>query len=137
MKAEIRLRTLQRVDGKTEELVHSARGIVRREGGVLLVTYLLDGIHHEMRIDSARASVSVVRNWQEKGQLFYQEGRRHTVLYETPVGELELSFDTKRLLLFVPEEETERSVIELRYEVFQYGSSIMDCELRIEISPVK
>lgn len=137
MKAEIRMRTLQRVDGETEELFHSARGIVRREGGELLVTYLLDGIHHEMRIDTAGISVSVVRNWQEKGRLLYQEGRKHTVLYETPAGELELSFDTKQLLLFVPEEETGTSVAELRYEVLQYGSSIMDCELRIEISPVK
>lgn len=136
MKVLVRMETLQRAEEEEERLLHETRGVFRNEGKACRLTYLLDGIHHEMLIDREEQSVTVLRNWSEKGQLRYQSGLKHPVLYETPVGEIELLFHTKSLSMDIPEGD-EEAELSLSYEVFQYDSLIMSCELRIAISPLK
>lgn len=137
MKVEIKMRTLQRVDGNEELLLHEARGILRYRGETILVSYLMDGIHHEMLIDRNEPSLSIIRNWRQDRVLCYREGLKHQIMYDTPVGDMELCFDTRRLLFKLPEGDDEGVMMELSYTVYQYKSPIMDCELRIEISPLK
>lgn len=137
MKVRILMETRQTVDGETELIRHEARAVMRLGEEDAVLTYLLDGIHHEMLINFRTPSVSVTRNWQEGQSLFYESGRKHTVRYETPAGSIDLSFETKSILLERGNFTGGDARLSLSYRISQYGEAICDCELSIAISPLE
>ncbi len=135
MKARIVMETLQTVDGEGELLVHESNGILRRNSEGWRATYLLDGIHHEMQLDPLVPSVTVIRNWQDRDALRYERGLRHTVLYETPAGCMEICFSTRRVE--IREQGGGAGIAALLdYRISQHGGTLADCLVRIDISPI-
>lgn len=136
MKVNIEMGTKQTVDGETQKFVHRAAGILREEAdGSLLLSCQLDGVHHDMRISPAEKAVRIVKNRDAENPLLYRENYCHEMRYETPVGAMDLGFDTREVSVL-------RSVagswqLELRYAMLQYGRKLADCELSIAISQVK
>lgn len=136
MKVSITMETVQRVDGEEELLRHFATGILRENGDRCCLSYLMDGIHHEMELDRREHRLTVVRNWKEEQQIVYQTGLLHAVRYDTPVGAMDLQFLTHDFFCGQGEDAGELT-ISLRYEILQFGSKAMDCELKIAILPLK
>ncbi len=137
MKVRIEMGTKQTVDGETQEFVHTASGILREAAdGSLLLSYLLEGVHHDMQISPAEKAVRIVKNRNEKNPLLYRENYCHEMLYETPVGAMDLGFDTREVTMS-PDPENGGWQMLLRYAMLQYGRKLADCELSIAISQVK
>ncbi len=134
MKVQLIMQTCQTIDGEAETYTHEAGGILREmPDGRLRLTYLLDGIHHEMTISAAEKSVRVVKNWDEENVLLYKEGFCHEMLYDTPVGGLDLGFDTHAVEIRAGASRDSWN-IRLQYGMLQYGKAVADCELSIAIS---
>ena len=71
------------------------------EDGALVLTYEeseltgLEGTRTTLRIEGER--VVMLREGELNTQMIFEEGRQHTSLYETPVGELTVDIQTSRL----------------------------------------
>ncbi len=137
MKVQIEMATKQTVDGETQEFVHRAAGILREEAdGSLLLSYLLDGVHHDMQISPAEREVRIVKNRDTKNPLLYRENHCHEMLYETPVGAMDLGFETREISVLQGKEPGSWQ-LGLRYAMLQYGRKLADCELSIAISQAR
>ncbi len=137
MKVRIEMGTKQTVDGETQEFLHSAAGILREEAdGSLRLSYVLEGIHHDMQISPAEKAVRIVKNRDEKNPLVYRENYCHEMLYETPVGAMDLGFDTREVSVLRGMDAGSWQML-LRYAMLQYGRKLADCELSIAISQAK
>lgn len=137
MKVRIIMHTKQTVDGETQAFVHQADGILREEkDGCFFLSYLLEGVHHDMQISPAERTVRVVKNRDTENPLLYRENFCHEMLYETPAGAMDLGFDTREVS--VQRGPAEGSwQLALRYAMTQYGRKLADCELSIAISQAK
>ncbi len=136
MKVNIEMGTKQTVDGETQKFVHRAAGILREEAdGSLLLSCQLDGVHHDMRISPAEKAVRIVKNRDAENPLLYRENYCHEMRYETPVGAMDLGFDTREVSVLRSAAGSWQ--LELCYAMLQYGRKLADCELSIAISQVK
>ena len=133
MRVKIDMQTRQTIDGDTDIMEHSAEGILRElSEGQHVLTYFQDGIHNEMRINVSDEEIIVTRNWKQENQFHYKQHKHHIMNYETPMGTMELGFDTKYV-------EIDRihadSLMEIRlvYTITQGGQPVSDNEVRIRI----
>ena len=134
MRVKIDMQTRQTIDGDTDIMEHSAEGILRDlSEGQHVLTYFQDGIHNEMRIDVSGEEIIVTRNWKQENQFHYKQNKHHIMNYETPMGMMELGFDTK----YVEIDRIHRDClmeIRLVYTITQGGQPVSDNEVRIRIS---
>ena len=134
MRVKIDMQTRQTIDGDTDIMEHSAEGILRDlSEGQHVLTYFQDGIHNEMRIDVSGEEIIVTRNWKQENQFRYKQNKHHIMNYETPMGMMELGFDTK----YVEIDRIHRDClmeIRLVYTITQGGQPVSDNEVRIRIS---
>ncbi|HBP25026.1 MAG TPA: DUF1934 domain-containing protein [Oribacterium sp.] len=137
MKVKIDMWTRQTIDGDSDTMEHSAEGVLRElSEGQHLLTYFQDGVHNEMQINVADEEITVVRNWKQENRFFYKQNQHHHMLYETPMGEMELGFDTKYV-------EIDRlhpdSLLNIRlvYTITQGGRPVSENEVRIRIREKK
>jgi uncharacterized beta-barrel protein YwiB (DUF1934 family) len=134
MKVKITTETRQTVNGETESLTHTATGILREQARDRhSLTYLLDGIHHEMFIDLPEHEIRVIRNWDEKNVLVYHENVHHVMDYQTPVGGMQLGFNTKYLEIDRIHSDAVLSIL-IVYQVTQFGNPVSDNEVRIKLT---
>ena len=97
-----------------------------------MLSYFQDGVHNEMRINVSDEEIIVTRNWKQENQFHYKQNKHHIMNYETPMGTMELGFDTKYV-------EINRiladSLMEIRlvYTITQGGQPVSDNEVRIRI----
>lgn len=89
-----------------------------------------------MQISPAEREVRIVKNRDAENPLLYRENYCHEMLYETPVGAMDLGFDTSEVTM-CQDPENGSWQLGLRYAMLQYGRKLADCELSIAISQVK
>jgi uncharacterized beta-barrel protein YwiB (DUF1934 family) len=138
LKVNISMETRETVDGETEVLRHQAVGILRKTAEGTKVSYTMDGVHHELEVHPDTGSVLIIRNRDRERLLRYERNVHHIVEYETPVGTMELGFDTRDVLIREDLEAGDgRMEIKLLYRLTQFGNPVADCQLRIAISPAQ
>lgn len=134
MRVKIEMNTRQTIDGDTDVIDSVAEGILRDAGdGTHLITYFQDGVHNEMRVDVAGKEVTVVRNWQQENAFRYRENVKHVMNYETPMGYMELGFDTKYVGIDRIHEGSVMNIL-LRYSISQYGNPVSENEINIKLT---
>lgn len=134
MRVRIEMNTRQTVDGDTDVMDMVAEGVMRDAGdGTQVITYFQDGVHNEMRVDTAGKEIVVVRNWKRENAFHYKEKVHHVMNYETPMGYMELGFNTKYMEIDRIHADSVLS-IRLIYDVTQYGNPVSENEIRIKLS---
>ncbi|SFG26926.1 protein of unknown function [Oribacterium sp. WCC10] len=131
------MNTRQSIDGDTDVIDTVLDGILRDAGdGTHVITYFQDGVHNEMRIDSSGKEIVVVRNWKHENAFRYKQNVHHVMNYETPMGYMELGFDTKYVEIDRVHADCLMS-IRLIYDVTQYGKPVSENEIYIKVSEQK
>lgn len=133
MKVNIEMQTQQTIDGDSDQMEYRAEGILREvSAGRHVLSYFQDGVHHEMEINVNDEEVIVTRNWKQANQFRYKENTHHHMNYETPMGEMELGFDTKYVEIDRIHADSLMN-IRLVYTITQGGQPVSDNEVRIKI----
>ncbi|ETP72496.1 Protein of unknown function (DUF1934) [Lachnospiraceae bacterium JC7] len=136
MKVRIEMNTRQTIDGDTDIIDLVSEGILRDAGdGTQVITYFQDGVHNEMRIDMAGKEIIVVRNWKQENAFHYKEKVHHVMNYETPMGYMELGFDTKYVEIDRVHADSVMNIL-LIYAVTQYGKPVSENEIRIKLTKI-
>ncbi|WP_031549062.1 DUF1934 domain-containing protein [Oribacterium sp. FC2011] len=134
MRVRIEMKSRQTVNGDTDIFDTVSDGILREVGdGTQILTYFQDGVHNEMRVDTAGKEVTVVRNWKHDNAFRYKENTKHVMNYETPMGYMELGFDTKRVEIDRIHAELVMNIF-LSYSITQYGNPVSENEIEIRIA---
>ncbi len=133
MRVKIEMNTRQTIDGDTDVIEAVAEGILREVGdGTQIITYFQDGVHNEMRVDTDGKEVTVVRNWKQENAFRYKENVKHVMNYETPMGYMELGFDTKHVAIDRVHADCVMNIT-LKYSISQYGNQVSDNEITIRL----
>jgi len=133
MRVKIEMNTRQTIDDDTDVIDAVAEGILREVGdGTQIITYFQDGVHNEMRVDTAGKEVTVVRNWKHENAFRYKENVKHVMNYETPMGYMELGFDTKHVEIDRVHADCVMNIL-LKYSISQYGNPVSENEINIRL----
>ncbi|OON85093.1 hypothetical protein BXO88_13990 [Oribacterium sp. C9] len=136
MKVRIEMNTRQTIDGDTDIIDVVSEGILREVGdGTQIITYFQDGVHNEMRVDMAGKEIIVIRNWKQENAFHYKEKVHHVMNYETPMGYMELGFDTKYVEIDRIHADSVMNIL-LIYDVTQYGKPVSENEIRIRLTKI-
>ncbi|WP_036612918.1 DUF1934 domain-containing protein [Oribacterium sp. P6A1] len=136
MKVRIEMNTRQTIDGDTDIIDVVSEGVLREAGdGTQVITYFQDGVHNEMRVDMAEKEIVVVRNWKQENAFHYKEKVHHVMNYETPMGYMELGFNTKYVEVDRIHADSVMNIL-LIYDVTQYGKPVSENEIRIRLTRI-
>lgn len=136
MKVRIEMNTRQTIDGDTDIIDVVSEGVLREAGdGTQVITYFQDGVHNEMRVDMAGKEIIVIRNWKQENAFHYKEKVHHVMNYETPMGYMELGFDTKYVEIDRIHADSVMNIL-LIYDVTQYGKPVSENEIRIRLTKI-
>ena len=136
MKVRIEMNTRQTINGDTDIIDVVSEGVLREAGdGTQVITYFQDGVHNEMRVDMAEKEIVVVRNWKQENAFHYKEKVHHVMNYETPMGYMELGFNTKYVEVDRIHADSVMNIL-LIYDVTQYGKPVSENEIRIRLTRI-
>lgn len=135
MKVRIDIYTRQTIDGDSELLELHEEGMLRTlPNGRHVLSFIQDGVHNELQINAPAEEISLIRNRRREKAVVYKQNTLHRMAYETPVGEMELEFDT-HCVEICPSRGDRLLELRLVYRILQAGSPVSDNELRIRVRP--
>ena len=137
MKVLLQLKTRQIMDGEEDCFSVSNKAILLSRGDSFLLSYFQENVHHSLEFFPKEKRVLMMRNWKDKHRVEYRSGLRWSVDYETELGTLPLSFDTRSVEFLYEEFSAGRAEIRLSYLLYQFEQLVADTELSIAIFPMK
>ena len=137
MKVKIRLKSKQKSGEELDEFTIEEKGVLLNRGKSYLLSYFQDNIHHSLEFFPSENKLVMMRNWKETQRVEYLSGIKWSVDYETELGAMPLSFDTKEVKYLYEEFSAGRAELRLSYLLYQFEEMIAETELSIAIFPLK
>lgn len=126
MKAIIKMRLEQSIDGEKEVTETTYYGLMRQWGEDRVLVNFKDesGTHQEMEINVQEERVIVTRNREADNKVIYGPGEKCSIVFRSEVGSMDLTFVTKAVQIDTMQDGAYS--VRLVYEIRQYDSCISE-----------
>lgn len=137
MRVLLQLKTRQILNGEEDSFSLSHKAVLLSRGKSFLLSYFQENVHHSLEFFPKERKVVMIRNWKDKQRVEYLSGLKWSVEYETNIGVLPLSFETRSVEFLYEDFLRGKAEIRLSYVLYQFEQMVADNELSIAIFPLK
>lgn len=137
MRVLLQLKTRQILNGEEDSFSLSHKSVLLSRRESFLLSYFQENVHHSLEFFPKERKVVMIRNWKDKQRVEYLSGLKWSVEYETNIGVLPLSFETRSVEFLYEDFLRGRAEIRLSYVLYQFEQMVADNELSIAIFPLK